>query len=150
MLKWAAFCVEAASKKSSNSIEHWRDVEINTNFGAAIGYAQKWGLIDKALSRKLDRFREGVRNVHGHSLIFRATEGSEVKNAAIVDFAHKTVDRNQSLSAHETITTASLAKEELDKRRALDVFLFVHSCMEHLFSTRDKLLASSDCKRPTG
>jgi hypothetical protein len=150
MLKWAAFCVEAASEQSSNSIDHWRDVEINTNFGSAIGYAKKWGLVDKELSKKLDRFREDVRNVHGHNLVFKATEGVEVKNAAAVDFANKTVYRNQSLDAHETITMASLAKEEVDQRRALDVFLFMHSCMEHLFSTRDDLLASKNCKRPTG
>lgn len=140
VIKWTTFCLENAANTTSDGKERWEEIEEKMQFGDAVGYAKRWGLVDKNLSKKLDLFRDKIRNVQGHQLTHRATRGVTIEQTSIIDFSSKTLAENQVISAHDSPAVAAIAKEKMDEANAQDVFMFVHSCIEHLFTKRDEIL----------
>ena len=140
VLKWTAYCVHATAERVPS--DHWSTLEQNMQFGAAVGYAKSWGLVNKDLSNRLERFRVEIRNVQGHLLIAKATAGIELPHSSVVDFSDRTVTAEQSINAHENPTISAMAKEKLDELRALDVFLFMHSCLELLFDGMQRQISA--------
>jgi hypothetical protein len=147
MLKWTAFCVEATESPNGVAPDRWQSIEEKVQFGDAIGYAKRWGLIDKPIAKKLHAFRDQIRNVQGHQLIHKATNGVAFPKSTVVDFSKETCDSDQSLSAHTNPTLSAIAKEKMDEQNALKIFLFVHSCMEHLFSVMNERITNFNQKK---
>ncbi len=139
VLKWTAFCVET-SKTNDYATERWEQIEEQMQFGDAIGYAKRWGLVDKALSVRLDSFRREIRNTQAHLKIHTPTKNDEFHKTSITSFESRTIERDKILYASENPVFGGIAKEKRDEAIALDVFLFVHQCTEHLFAGMAKKL----------
>ncbi|MCI5220524.1 MAG: hypothetical protein D3914_15350 [Candidatus Electrothrix sp. LOE2] len=112
--------------------EKWESFE-KIELAEAIGRAKKTGLLSKEWAKRLNSFREEIRNPYSHYNIKKITEDAEAEGVKIINLSSgKIVEKN--ILAKEDPVVQAQAKPLVDKDLVFPVFNFTDTAIKYFFT----------------
>ena len=131
VLKHTLFIKEAGGYQKANT-QDWDKFE-NMELGPAINRAERAGMLDAKMAKRLDSFRRAIRNPYSHYNIKKITYGVVAEKVKQVDTKTGAVTEvDMAAKDHPMIQTQ--VKPWVDENNVLAVFAFADEVVKYLLS----------------
>jgi hypothetical protein len=128
-LKHAAFVKEAGGYQNYDP-DKWDQFE-QIDFSDAIGCAKRAGLLDSKMGKRLQEFREDIRNPYSHYNIRKITRNVIAGRVKVFNLETGKYEEKDIL-AEQNSTIQAVAKPLIDKRNFLYVFHFADEVVKYV------------------
>ena len=129
VLKHTTFIKEAGGYQNIDP-QKWDKFE-RMEFGKAINLAKRVGILDSEMARRLNSFRETIRNPYIHYNIKKITENVVAKNVKQVDTETGEI-KETDIEAKSSPMIQAQAKPLMDKHHVINVFCFADEVVKYL------------------
>ncbi len=129
VLKRATFAKESGERQHYDS-EKWDEFE-NMELGPAINRAEKVGIVDSRMTKRLHAFRKEVRNPYAHYNIQKITEHVVAEKVQVLNVETGEHEEKQ-LEAKMHPFVQTVAKPKVDSSLVFGVFWFADEVVKHL------------------
>jgi hypothetical protein len=128
-LKHAAFVKEAGGYQNYDP-DRWDQFE-KIDFSHAIGRARRAGLLDSKMGKRLNEFREDVRNPYSHYNIRKITRNVIAGRVKVLNLETGEYEE-KDIPAEQNPTIQAVAKPLIDKNNVLHVFHFADEVVKYV------------------
>jgi len=136
VLKHTTFIKESGGYQNADT-QKWDEFE-NMEFGPAIIRAKKAKLLDSKMAKRLDSFRETIRNPYLHYNIKKITENVVAKKVKQVDTQIGEI-KEIDIAAKNSSMIQEQGKPFMDEHHVMRVFYFADEVVKYLFHRLESL-----------
>ncbi len=137
-LKHAAFVEESGGYQNCDPVK-WGTFE-QIDFAAAVGRAKAAGLVSSKMGKRLNQFREDIRNPYSHYNIRMITRDVIAGRVKVANFETGEVEE-KDIPAEQDPSIQAVAKPMIDKRNVLFVFHFADEVVKYVLGNLEKKLS---------